>query len=198
MICYFFIVSMVWFLSKTINEDLWDIWIFYLQMWGHYSLKKSHTCEGGANIRISVWHLLMKLKKNYLLKKLLKWAKKNLRILIFTMLYCFFKKIKKNNWRYHHFTPVYQNSWWYDLQFLRYRVWQTEIVNYGSFFPLITPSLKSQKIRTLKKWKKVDGDIILHICTKNHNHMRYTVLEIWSMTDRIFGHFGLFFTLFLH
>ena len=77
---------MVWFLSKTINEDLWDIWIFYLQMWGHYSLKKSRTCEGGANIRISVWHLLMKLKKNYLLKKLLKWAQKKLRILIFTML----------------------------------------------------------------------------------------------------------------
>ena len=37
--------------------------------------QKSQTCEeGGANIRISVWHLLIKLKNNYLLKKLLKWA----------------------------------------------------------------------------------------------------------------------------
>ena len=34
---------------------------------------------------------------------------KNVRSLIFTML--FFKKIKKNSWRYHYFTPVYQKSW---------------------------------------------------------------------------------------
>ena len=32
--------------------------------------------EGGAYLRISVWHLLMDLKNNYLLKKLLKWAYK--------------------------------------------------------------------------------------------------------------------------
>ena len=32
--------------------------------------KKSHACEeGGAHSRISVWHLLMNLKNNYLLKK---------------------------------------------------------------------------------------------------------------------------------
>ena len=55
---------------------------------------------------------------------------KNVRILIFT------KMIKQNTWRYHYFTPVYQKSWWYDLQFLRYRVWQTEIGNYESFSAL--------------------------------------------------------------
>ena len=27
--------------------------------------KKSHTCEGGAHLRISFWHLLMNLKNNY-------------------------------------------------------------------------------------------------------------------------------------
>ena len=32
--------------------------------------KKNHTCEeGGANPRISAWHLLMNLKNNYLSKK---------------------------------------------------------------------------------------------------------------------------------
>ena len=32
--------------------------------------KKSNTCkEGKADLRISVWHLLMKLKNNYSLKK---------------------------------------------------------------------------------------------------------------------------------
>ena len=58
--------------------------------------KKSHTCEaGGTHLRISLWNLLMNLKNNYLLKKLLKWVNKNVRILIFTMLY-FLKIIKKN------------------------------------------------------------------------------------------------------
>ena len=38
---------------------------------------KSKTCEGGgAHLGISVWDLLMNLKNNYLLKKLLKWANK--------------------------------------------------------------------------------------------------------------------------
>ena len=55
--------------------------------------------------------------------------------------------------RYHYFIPVYQQSSWYDLQFLRYRVQQTEIGNYGSFFALLPPLLKTQKIRILKKWK---------------------------------------------
>ena len=34
------------------------------------SIKKSHTCEeGGTHPKISVWHLLMNLKNNYLFKK---------------------------------------------------------------------------------------------------------------------------------
>ena len=57
-----------------------------------YEFKKSHTCEeGGGHPRISVWHLLMNLKNNYLLKKLLKWTNKKC-ILIFTKI----KKNKKN------------------------------------------------------------------------------------------------------
>ena len=39
------------------------------------TLEKSHTFEeGGAHLRLSVWDLLINLKNNYLLKKLLKWA----------------------------------------------------------------------------------------------------------------------------
>ena len=34
------------------------------------------------------------------------------------------KKKKENKaWRYHHFTIVYQKSWWYAILFLRYGVW---------------------------------------------------------------------------
>ena len=50
---------------------------------------------------------------------------------------------------------------------------------------------KTRKIRILKKWKKIAGDIIiLHMCTKNHNHMRYSswdtewdkfVLSFWTI-----------------
>ena len=40
-------------------------------------MKKSHICKkGGAHLRISFWQLLMNLKNNYLLKKLLNWANK--------------------------------------------------------------------------------------------------------------------------
>ena len=121
-----------------------------------------------------------------------------------------------------------QISWRYNLQFLRYRVWQTEIGigNYGSFFSLLPHPLKPPKNRILggkkcwryhfthvyvilghflpfyplttrkinisKKMKKSSGDvIILHLCTKNHNHMmyaswhmecnRHTFLSFWAI-----------------
>ena len=55
--------------------------------------EKSHTYEeGGANPRISVWHLLINLKNNYLFKKLLKWANKKCK---YFNIYKNFKKIIK-------------------------------------------------------------------------------------------------------
>ena len=62
----------------------------------------------------------------------------------------FLKKIKKNTQRYHYFTPAHQKSWWYDLLFLRYRVWQTEIGNFGSVFALLPPkNLKNQNFEKM-------------------------------------------------
>ena len=93
--------------------------------------------------------------------------------------------IKKNTWRYHCFTPVYLKYWWYDLQFLRYRVWQTEIGNYGSFFALTPPS-KNQKNQNFEKMKRIAGDIInLRKCTKT-TIIWGMVSEIQSETDRVF------------
>ena len=92
------------------------------------------------------------------------------------MFYCL-KKIKTNIWRYHYFTPVYQKSWWYDLQFLRYRAWQTEIGNFGSFLPFYLP--KKPTIQNFEM-KELARDIILHMCTKNHNHMRYSFWDTES------------------
>ena len=52
---------------------------------------------------------------------------------------------------------------------------------------------KTWKIRILKKWKKKNcwDIIILHMCTKSHNHRKYSS---WDLElDRIFCHFGWFF-----
>ena len=50
---------------------------------------------------------------------------------------------------------------------------------------------KNLKIKVLKN-EKFAGDIILHMCTKNHNHM-ITVPEIRSETGTILCDFELFF-----
>ena len=52
--------------------------------------------------------------------------------------------------------------------------------------------LKKWKNQILEKMKKIAGDIIiLHMCTKNENHMRYSSCD--TKWDIIFWHFGPFF-----
>ena len=107
------------------------------------------------------------------------------------MLY-FFQKNKKNACRYNYFTPLYQNSWSYDLQFLRYRMWQTEIMGYFSPFY----QTKNKKNQNFEKMKKIAGDIIiLHRYTKNHNHMLYGSWDIeWDAEFFvILDHFFIFY-----
>ena len=66
----------------------------------------------------------------------------------------------------------------YNIWFLRYEVWQTNILSFWAIFYPFTP-LTIQKIKILKKWKKTPGDItILHRCTKNHDHMLYYSWDI--------------------
>ena len=134
----------------------------------------------------------MNLKNNYLLKKLLNWAYKKCKNFNIYMLKK--NRKKKNNWRYHHFAPVYLQSWWYDLQFLRYKVWQTEFGNYRSFFAL-PPPLITWKTRILKKRKKWLEISSFYTCVLKTMIIRSTVPEIQSETDRIFCHFGPFFAL---
>ena len=53
---------------------------------------------------------------------------------------------------------------------------------------------KNPKNQNFEKMKKIAGDIIiLHMCTKNHNHMRYSSWD--KEWDRIICHFGPFFAL---
>ena len=100
-------------------------------------------------------------------------------------------KNEKNCSRYHHFSKVYQKPKSYEVQFLRYAVRQTGFfVILGHFLPFY--SHNNQENQNSTKMKKVTGDgIILHMCTKNHNHMMYSS---WDMEyDRqlfvILGHF---------
>ena len=70
---------------------------------------------------------------------------------------------KKNTWRYHHFTQVHHKWQSYDF-------WSTWAI-FCPFSPLPPPSHNSLKNKNFKKRKKNPGDIIiLHKCTKNHDH----------------------------
>ena len=109
------------------------------------------------------------------------------------MLY-FFKKIKKNTWRYHYFAPAYQKYWWYYLQFLRYRLWQTDIGNFWSFFAHL-PHPKNQKNLNFEKIKT-----LLEIWLFFTSVPKTTI--IWGMFPKIrrqtevfviFGHFLFFY-----
>ena len=87
-------------------------------------------------------------------------------------------KKRKNNWRYYHFTNVYNKWQSYDICFFRYGVQQTKIVCHsGPFFALLPPQPKKWKF--WKTEKKNPGDIIiLHKCTKNHGHVLYCSLDM--------------------
>ena len=70
------------------------------------------------------------------------------------------------------------------------------IFHFGLFFTLLTPTspLTAQKMKTSQKWKKNPGGIIiLHKCTKNHDHMLYCS---WDMADDICNCYFLFWAIF--
>ena len=149
-------------------------------------MEKSHTCRR-VHLRISDWQLLMILTNNYLLKN---WRSEPKKVRVLMLLLHFFL-IEKHTLRYD-FTHVYLKSWWYDLQFLRIRVWQTKISNYGSVFILLTPTLpKTRKSRILKKWKNCVSYHFTNVYQKPQSH------EVWflrkSETDRFFLSFWAIF-----
>ena len=78
------------------------------------AIKKNHThvkkVGNTSELLFGIYHLLMNLKNNYLLKKLLKWANKKCKNFNINNI-VFFKKIKKSTCRYHYFTALYKKSW---------------------------------------------------------------------------------------
>ena len=90
-----------------------------------------------------------------------------------------FEKTKKNCWRYHHFTHVYQKPQSYEVQFLRYIVRLICFFILGHFLLYTTPTLTALHPNIPEndifwKMKKSSGDvIILNLCNKKHNKMMY-------------------------
>ena len=85
-----------------------------------------------------------------------------------------FENNENKCWRYHHFKHVYQKPQLYEVQLPRYRVSQTKkFIILGHFFPFYPPNnLKNQN------FGKNEKSIILHMCTKNYDHMLYAS---WDM-----------------
>ena len=136
----------LWYLTLIWNylfiihmSSIGMIYFFYLQTvnTSSKSLAKNHTHVKKVG---HIWEFLFGIywwtwKTNIYLKNCWSGPVESKINVIFTILHL--KKIKKKMWRYHYFTSAYQKSWWYDLQFLRYRVWQTKIGNFRSFFALL-------------------------------------------------------------
>ena len=94
--------------KKTDRKNKWCLRPFSSHQTFKTDDRKSHTCEeGGIHLRISVWHLLMNLKNNYLLKKLLKWVNKKCKNFNIYNVVFLKKTTTKSSWRYHYSTPVY-------------------------------------------------------------------------------------------
>ena len=94
-----------------------------------------------------------------------------------------FDKCKKTTYKFHHSTWVYQKSYSYGSQSPR----NDENISTGYLSPsLIFPHFLIQKI-------KIPGDIIiLHQCTKNHNHMIFNSQNMmWIALQVILGHLWL-------
>ena len=70
------------------------------------------------------------------------------------------------------------------------------------FCPFTPPPFPRNNLenQNFEKMKKACGNviIILHTCTKNHDHMICMLAKILSVTDIIFCHFGPFFALLPH
>ena len=79
-----------------------------------------------------------------------------------------------------------------DLQFLRYRVWQAEIGNYGSFFALLPFPAKTKKIKILKKWKKLLDISLLYTSVPETTIIWGTFPEIRNETHNFLSFWGIF------
>ena len=130
--------------SKRLSRSIYLIlYIFFL--------KKSYTCEeGGAYIRISVWHLLMNFEKP---EKSEFWKKENI---------C---------WRYYHFTHVYQKP----RRRQNFLSFWAIFCPFTTPFPLQPKKPKFWKMK--KTSGNVIISNILNLCNKKYDHMKQSAKD---------------------
>ena len=104
-----------------------------------------------------------------------------------------FFKNETNIWIYYHFTHVYHKWQSYDVWFLRHRARQIKFfVILDNFYALLP--LNNPKNQNFEKLKKIPGGIIiLHKCTKNHDHMLH---YSWDMMHDWCNSYFLFWAIF--
>ena len=87
-------------------------------------------------------------------------------------------KIEKNAWRNYHFTNVYHKWQSSDVWLLRHGAWQTGFFAIlDHFLPFYPPNKPKNQYE--EKMEKTAADIIiLHMCTKNYDHMMCSSWDI--------------------
>ena len=81
--------------------------------------------------------------------------------------------------------------WTINQDHMMYGSWDIKFFVILGYFLTFDPP-NNPEIQNFEKIKKI---IILHISSINENHDVCMIPEIWSVTDRIFSHFGPFFAL---
>ena len=170
-----------------------DTWIMTMDV---QEKNQTHVKKVGEHPRISVWHLLMNLKNNYLLKKLLKWANKKCKH--FNIYKKKKKKRKKKNKEKQLEISLFLCT--NNLHDIIYSSWDIEcdrlkLVIMGHSLPFKPPPLETKKIRILKKRKQLLEISPFYKSVPNPTIMWGTVPQLRSETDRIFCHFGPFFAI---
>ena len=84
-----------------------------------------------------------------------------------------------------------------DVWFLRYEVKQTKLFcHLGQFFAILPfNSMKNQNIKNEKQPWRYQDTIILHKCTKNHDHLICCSWDVVEDGCICYFHFGLYFSL---
>ena len=157
-------------------------------LWSCLNIKEiSHICEeGGSHLRISLWHLMMTLKNNYLLKKLLKWANKQCKNFNIYNVVFFYKKNERKipgdiiilHMCTKNLDGMIYNSW---------DIWRArlQLVILGYFLTSPSPSvpLKLEKSEFKKKWKKL-LEISFYTCVPKTTIIWFMVPVIRSEKER--------------
>ena len=105
-----------------------------------------------------------------------------------------FEKMKNHLEISSFYTYVYHKWQSHDVWFLRYGVQQTEFVFILDCF-LLFYSPNNPKNQNFEKWKKRLEIPLFYTCVPQMTIIWCKVPEIWSVTYRIFSHFGLYFAL---